>query len=163
MRGLVTSSARIIMLATGLLAAVLIVVAIGINEGEIVVLTTTDEQHRSHDTQVWIVELDGEPYLRAGNARVGWLARLRATPTVHLHRDGEESVYRALPQEVDGVRRRLNEAMSEKYGLADRFVGRFIDRSGSIPIRLVPAGDEPPGEAPAHDAGDALALEDDPS
>ena len=161
-RTLIISSARIIMIAVSALAGAVVLLALLINVGEVVVLETTDELARQHETQLWVVELEGTPYLRAGNPGVAWLARLRAHPLVELKRDGEFRRYRALPHEVEPVRERLAASMRAKYGLADRLIGSILDRSRAVPIRLVPAPHAPTGNSPREPGGGTGTLEDGP-
>jgi hypothetical protein len=110
--------------------------ALWIDEGEVVTLSTVDAESHVHHTQLWTVELDGSRYLRASTADVGWLARLRAHPAVELDFGGLRAEFSATPLEDTGLRTRVNQAMANKYGFADRVWGALGDRGASVPIRL---------------------------
>lgn len=138
-RGVMLRSARPVMIASGAVAAALVVCASLLDMGELVTLRTTDAAAREYQTQLWVVELDGERYLRAARRGSRWLARLRRVPRVTLEHDGEETMVRAYLEEDEGVRRRVNAAMAEKYGLADRLSCALCDCSRSVPVRLEPA------------------------
>lgn len=131
---------RIVMLVVGAVAASIVVGARLIDEGEVVQLTTVDARDADHITEVWIVDLPTGSYLRASSPDAAWLARLRERPLVTLLRDGRESRRRAVPDEDAETRKRVNEAMRAKYGLADDFWGRLSDFSNAVPVRLDPAG-----------------------
>ena len=51
-----------------------------------------------------------------------------------MTRNGERAAYRA--QIIDGLGDRLNAAMREKYGAADRVVSSVHDPEGIVAIRL---------------------------
>jgi hypothetical protein len=104
--------------------------------GEVVVLRTQDASGGVHETRLWVVEHEGRPWLRAGNADTGWLVRLQAQPQVEVVRGGETLRVRAVP--VAEARDRINELMNEKYGLADGYVCAFFPRESKIPVRLDP-------------------------
>jgi hypothetical protein len=128
--------------------AVVLLLALGIawwalemlaaESGEVVVLTTRDAADASHETRLWVVDLEGRAWLRAGSDVAGWYGRLAARPEVEVERAGMAGRYRAVP--VPEARERVNALMLEKYGLADRWIGFWFDRSDAIPIRLEPAG-----------------------
>jgi len=133
--------ARPIMLALGLFVFVLVAGALLVEEGEIVQLTTHDAALHELETQLWIVDLDGAEYLRAGRANARWLERIRVRPEVVLQR-GEESVPRlAVPLDDRELRRRVDAAMARKYGLSDRLFRLLRDAKGSVPVRLDPVKD----------------------
>lgn len=104
--------------------------------GERVTLRTTDAAGGTHDTPLWVVELEGDAWLRAGDRESGWVERLRAEPEVELRRDGEWRRYRAelAPERTEAV----SALMAEKYGLADRLVGLVRDPEASVAIHLEP-------------------------
>ncbi len=109
--------------------------------GEVVTLHTRGADAEWETTPLWIVEIDGSEYLRAGQPEgSGWVTRLRANPEVRLERDGQLREVRLI---ADGSQLQLvNQKMSERYGWADDFVGLMGDRSGSLPFRIEPA--QPP-------------------
>ena len=104
--------------------------------GEVVVLRTLDEVRRSHETRLWVVDRDGRPWIRAGNAGSGWFVRLQANPEVEVVREGETLRVRAVP--LPEARDRINDLMNEKYGFADSYICFFLPREKKIPVRLDP-------------------------
>ncbi len=131
------------MVGVAALCGVVVVAALLVPQGEVVTLHVLDSEGRSHPTQLWVVELDGVSYLRAGGPDTQWLARLRARPEVTLGHGtvGESPTrYRATAIDDDPVlRARLGEAMAAKYGMADSLWGWLGDRVRSVPIRLDPS------------------------
>jgi len=136
-RRMILTRVRLLMLAVGIVAAVVVLGAMSVNEGELVVLVTSDEASRHHETQLWVVDIDGHQYLRAGSPRAGWLARLEAEPLVVLTRNDQKSSFIARPQREDAaLRARVNRAMAAKYGFPDRVISYLTDRDRSVPIEL---------------------------
>jgi hypothetical protein len=130
---------KVLLLLAGLtVAAVVFVTAFGIDEGEVVNLSTVDARGAQFETQLWIIEQDGQLYLRAGRPAAHWLARLRAHPEVRIERGGTTHAYRAVPVDDPATREAVNRGMAEKYGQADRLIARIFDHSRSVPIRLEP-------------------------
>ena len=147
---------RTIMLALGLLAAALVSVALLVDEGEIVTLISRDDGGMEHETQLWIVQVDQTPYLRAANPEVEWLGRIESEPLVTIEREDEvRQLFLAATQTDQALKRRVNLAMAQKYGLADRIWGLLSSRSSATPIRLSPAplGSEPLSKRTAHENG----------
>lgn len=114
--------------------------------GERVTLRTRDAAGEAHTTPLWVVDLEGRPFLRAGDRESGWVARLRAEPEVALQRNGRWRRYRAEPAPTRTAE--VSELMAEKYGLADRVVGLVRNPEASLAIRLEPAPEPKRGSAP---------------
>jgi hypothetical protein len=124
-------------------------VALALPAGERVVLHTADEDGRGYESTLWVVELPGAGvYLRSGEPASHWLERLTLHPLVELERGGRTEHYRAVLAAEPEARSAVNAAMAEKYGVADRFVRRFVDMERSVPVRLEPIEDL--GHAPGH-------------
>jgi hypothetical protein len=121
-------------------AAAVVFLALAIPQGEVVTITTVDEAGGERDTQLWIVTLEEGQYLRASTPDNRWLAHLRERPVILLrpegayHESGER--YRALPGDDPQLRRRVNAAMSRKYGFADVLWGVLGDRAETVPILI---------------------------
>ena len=128
------------MVGVAALCAVVVIASLLVPEGEVVTLNVLDIEGREYPTQLWIVELGGVSYLRAGNPNSKWLARLRDRPEVTLGaaEAGEQPTpYLATPIDDDPAQRaRIGAAMAEKYGLADWLWSTIADRDRSVPIRL---------------------------
>jgi hypothetical protein len=132
---------RYLALAAGAVIVLVVVGVLWVDEGEVVTLTTVDDQGHSSVTGLWIVEIDGEVYLRAGSREARWLERIRARPVVELTRDGVVQKVRATPIEDAALRNAISWAMREKYGFIDAVLVRIIDHSESVPILLEPLAD----------------------
>jgi hypothetical protein len=122
----------------GGLVAVLVLGALAIDEGEVVALTTFDAEGKDHLTQLWIVDLEGDSYLRSSAPDNAWLERLRAQPEAILARGEEDRAVTATPVSNSELLSRVNRAMAEKYGASNRLYSALFDRSGSVPIRIEP-------------------------
>lgn len=107
--------------------------------GEVVVVTTTDAEGGAHETRLWVVDHDGAGWLRAGADISTWYRRLEASPEITVERAEQAAAYLARPDPTQ--RDAINALMLDKYGWAERYIGFFIDRSDSIPIRLEPRAD----------------------
>ena len=133
---------KILLVTVGAVVALLVVGSMAVDEGEVVTLTTLDAGGAAHETQLWVVEIEGQVYLRSASPDTEWLRRLRERPEVVLHRGDPETEipFRAVP--VDGAEDELHDAvdraMAEKYGAADRFYSRLFPRERSIAVRLEP-------------------------
>jgi len=134
----VWTSVRILLIAIGGLVAVLVLGAVSIDEGEVVALTTFDAEGRDYLTQLWIVDLEGQSYLRSAAPDNAWLERLRARPEAVLARGEEDRAIIATPVSSSELLGRVNRAMAEKYGASDRLYSVLFDHSGSVPVRIEP-------------------------
>ena len=133
---------RYLILLAGVLVVIVLLVSRWFDEGEVITLVTFDAEAQEFETGLWIVEVDGAPYLRAYSLQSAWLRRLTAIPDVQLTRDGEKGWYRATAVDDDVLRDRVAEAMGDKYGRLNQATQWFRDTSGSVPIRLEPLGED---------------------
>jgi hypothetical protein len=129
---------RALLLAVGIAVAAIVIASNTQDEGEVVTLITRNGSAADYDTQLWIVDWNGQLYLRAGSPRAHWLERLRANPLVTLKRQGETLAFTALPKDDPETRAAVNDHMAAKYGYADRLWGHLGDRRRSVPILLEP-------------------------
>jgi hypothetical protein len=125
-------------LIVGILLAAVAIAAATIDEGEVVQLTTYDARAHAHQTDLWIVDVDGRRYVRADLPGADWLERLRAHPEVRLRRDDVEERVTARPVDDPGVRDAVARAMAEKYGLVDDLVGILRNEAAVVPVVLEP-------------------------
>jgi hypothetical protein len=105
--------------------------------GENVVLRTADAGGSTHETSLWVQDLDGSEWLRAGSTESGWYQRLVERPLVEVKRKDRWRHYRAIPtpHRTDEV----NSAMARKYAWADWLVGLLRNPEDTVAIRLEPA------------------------
>jgi len=124
------------MLILGLLIGGVIAGVMLVDEGELVTLRTQGPDGAHYDTQLWVIDQEGELYLRAHFPGAKWLTRLRNHPEVELRRGDASHSFLALPVEDPEVRRAVNRAMTAKYGFADRLASALWDPGKSIPVHL---------------------------
>jgi len=123
------------MLLAGLLIAALLLVVMVPDKGEVVRLITNDEAGEHRETELWIAEVDGQSYFRASSPDSRWLVRLRSEAPARLERDGHSVEIETMVEDDPQIRARLDRAMSEKYGLADRLWG-LMRASDCVAIRV---------------------------
>jgi hypothetical protein len=123
-------------LLIGLLVGGLIAGFLLIDEGELVTVHTRGPDGREFETQLWVIEEEGEFYLRAHYAGAKWLARIRQHPEVELSRGKARNAFIARPLDDPQLRDAVNQAMAAKYGLADRLASALWSPEKSIPVHL---------------------------
>ena len=127
----------LVVLVALVLAFGLFYVALG-ESGEVVVLETSDTEG-THETRLWVVDDDGAAWLRTGDPRSPWLARLRARPEVAVTRGGERREYRARVVDDAATRERINALTLEKYGWRESSLRAMgMGPEGTTPVRLEP-------------------------
>ncbi len=129
---------RQIILILGILLAVVALGSAWVDEGEVVQLTTYDARAHQHETDLWIVDVDGRRYVRADLPGADWLERLNAQPEAELRRDGVAE--RVIARSVDdpGVREAVARAMTEKYGFLDQLTGVLRNEDVVVAVTLEP-------------------------
>ena len=142
---------KILLVAVAGVVALLVLGSMAVDEGEVVTLTTQDGGGATHDTQLWVVEIDGQLYLRSASPENDWLRRLRARPEVILKRGEDKLAFRAFAVDGDEVLGEVNRAMEQKYGATDDFYSRLFPRERAVAVRLEPADHE--GELAGEHAG----------
>jgi hypothetical protein len=114
---------------------------IAAESGEVVVLTTVDENGALQQTRLWVVDREGQQWLRAGVKQSDWFVRMQANNLIKVERKGVTRAYLAVPD--PSVYEEINDLMNEKYGWADRYTGFLFGRDASVPINLQVAPAEP--------------------
>ena len=104
--------------------------------GEVVEVETFDDRGRKFSTSLWIVDLYGDTWIRAGDPDSAWVQRLRVNPEVAMTREGARATYHA--EIVEDFAERINDGMREKYGRADQLISTIHDDEAVLAIRLVP-------------------------
>ena len=130
---------KVMLRVLGLFVALVVVVMglqmIASETGEVVVVTTQDETGVRSETRLWIVEHEGNRWLRSGGGAASrWYQQLLANPQLELLRGTTRYYHRAMP--VPDMQATVNDLMSEKYGWADSYIGFLFGREDSIAIRL---------------------------
>jgi len=107
---------------------------------EVAVLRTFSADGHAHDTKLWVVDHQGQPWLRGARPNLRWLERIRENPQVELVRRGSGTAYTATVVETEEAKRAVDAAMLEKYGWIDRWYELLV-RFDPIPVRLDPPAD----------------------
>jgi hypothetical protein len=134
---------RLLILILGLVLAAVAIASGWVDEGEVVQLTTYDARDHEHETDLWIVDVDGIRYVRADLPGADWLERLRANPEAELRRNGDLERVRAAPVDDPAVRAEVERAMAAKYGMLDRLVGVIRDEAKAVAVRIEPTSAAP--------------------
>jgi hypothetical protein len=102
---------------------------------KVIEVVTQDADGDLRETKVWLVLVDGEPYLRTGDTR--WLENLRRDPNLVLRIEGRE--YEARVEEVPGdeIVEKVDRASLEKYGWQERMIHPFRMSKPEI-LKLLP-------------------------
>ncbi len=102
---------------------------------EVVVLRTESSDGTPRETRLWVVDVDGVPWLHS--AGPVWTARMSGRPEVELKRGDQWHRYVAVAR--PGEHPQVDRALRDKYGVADRWV-RFIAPCGedTLAVRLEP-------------------------
>ena len=108
---------------------------------EVVQLRTVDSEGHPHDTKLWIVDHEGQPWVRAARPTLGWVTRIRSNPRVELVRGGEVRPYTAVIVDSPEQKQAIDTSISAKYGMIDRWY-EFLVRHQTV-IRLDPGGAPP--------------------
>jgi len=130
---------RILGIAVIAFVGLMILQMVASESGEVVVLSTLNDDGKPEETRLWIVDIEDTQYLRAGQPGSGWFARLQATPRVALARGEARGAYDAVPEPER--RDEVNALMRRKYGWADQFIELLFGREDAIPVGLQPAFD----------------------
>jgi len=118
----------------GLFAGLFLLQIIASESGEVVVLHTA-EGAGTATTRLWVVEHDGDLWLRSGGGESGWYARLQADARIKLERGGRTLLCVAEPEPA--MRDVINDLMAAKYGWRDRVIGIMVGgRDAAIPVRV---------------------------
>ena len=129
---------RQIILVLGILLAAVAIGSAWVDEGEVVQLTTYDAREHPHETDLWIVDIDGRHYVRSDLPGADWLERLTANPEVELQRDSVKERMTARRVDDPALREAVARAMAEKYGYLDRLTGVLRNEDIVVPVILEP-------------------------
>jgi hypothetical protein len=112
-------------LAAGLLALLLVIpiaTLVLAELAEVVVIRNVDPPGSPFETRIWIVDDEsGHAWLRGGGQK-RWTERTIAAETVEIRRREAWGTYRVEEVRGAAARTAVNEAMRDKYGLADRLL-----------------------------------------
>jgi len=104
---------------------------------EVVEVRTLDDQSEAIITRVWIVDDDGQQYLRSGNGTSGWFERIQENATFEVTRNGKTDIYTAEFRR--DKRDHINALMHEKYTWGDSLISLMTgSRDAAIPVELHP-------------------------
>jgi hypothetical protein len=101
----------------------------------VVEVVTRDADGALRETKVWLVLVDGVPYLRTSESR--WLENLRRDPDLVLRIEGRDYELRAEEVPGDAIVEQVDRATLEKYGWQERMIHVFRMRKPEV-LRLLP-------------------------
>ena len=84
---------------------------------------TQDEDGDRRETKIWVVVVDGEPFIRTGDTR--WFKNLERGSSLSLLLDDKEYPARAMKVSDAKLVETVHQTFREKYGFQDRLVGLF--------------------------------------
>ena len=124
---------KIVGVLVGLFVLLNVVIFTASESGEVVVVTTQADGE-THDSRLWVVDLEGDQWLRSGSDAALWYQRMLKEPQVQVTRDGATFSATVVPD----VSRRdaVNKLMNEKYGMADDLIAMLFGREDAIPLKL---------------------------
>jgi len=123
-------------------AAVVAATYVAGEQTEVARLETRDELGKEWVTKLWVVDIEGVPWVRVANPTRAWYLRLLANPRVELERGGRREARLAAPDDSPATHAIVDEAFAEKYGWVDAWYG-LIARRNAVPIRLNPVAADP--------------------
>jgi hypothetical protein len=95
---------------------------------------TRDADGSERVTTIWLVVVDGQPYIRTGSS--SWFENVERDPNVALRIEGQDHPVRAeLVPESDPTWERAQQAFRDKYGWSDRLL---LPGMGTNILRAVP-------------------------
>jgi hypothetical protein len=106
-----------------------------VKDVETVQILTTDEDGDARDTTIWLAVVDGQGYIRTGNTH--WKANIERNPDVTLRIGETEYALRAEFVSDPAQKTRVEQALHDKYGFSDSFIGIFRIGDPQI-MHLVP-------------------------
>jgi hypothetical protein len=86
---------------------------------------------------MWVVDVDGRPFVRIGRPGRGWGERAKAHPDVELIRGDVTTPCTVAVVEDAALLRRVDDAFARKYGWVDWWYGVVV-RSHAVALRLDP-------------------------
>lgn len=102
-------------------------------DADVVRIVTLDADGDERDKPVWIVFVDGAPYVRTNDSR--WLANIRRGSPVALRLDAAERPVSAEEVADGEAAARVEEAFKEKYGFVQRVMSFLRIREPTV-LRL---------------------------
>jgi hypothetical protein len=131
---------RHVMLGFALLVLGVVGVALWMDEGEVVTLTTTDADGHRFETELWITDYAGHLYVRGAPNRA-WVKRLQQQPLVELEGAGRSGSYQARTVRDAAVVAAVEASMQAKYGAVELVAETVFEPREPLAIRLDPVDD----------------------
>jgi hypothetical protein len=127
----------------GVLVLFSVVLIVASEAGEVVVIRSTSDGE-TLETRIWVIDA-ADGLLVRGTDSKAWVLAARQAGEVELERDGIARRYHVIEQTGADARRRINDLMRAKYGLADRMIGwlRDYDSTVSLKLKLIEAPPPP--------------------
>lgn len=105
---------------------------------EVVEMHTLDDQGEPMITRLWVVDDEGQQYLRSGNGSSLWFERIQDNGSFELTRDGKTEVYTGVLRR--DKRDHINALMHQKYTWSDSLISAVTGAADkAIPVELHPS------------------------
>jgi hypothetical protein len=113
---------------------------LALESGGVAIVSTTAPDGSIRETHVWYVEPDGELWVEAGTPENPWYVDVQRDPRLDFRSEGRSGDHSAEILAGDFAHDRIRSLIRAKYGIRDWWVGWLVDTSGSVAVRLHPAG-----------------------
>lgn len=113
-----------------------VVTLVALEGKEVVVLRTVDAHGVRRETRTWVADEAGDAWIEAANAGRPFLLAIKENPEIEMRRRGTVRRCHAVVLPNPEGHQRIRQLLAEKYGWADRWIGRLTDTAGSLAIRL---------------------------
>ena len=105
---------------------------------EVVEMQTLDDQGEPMITRLWIVDDEGQQYLRSGNGTSLWFERIQENANFEVTRNDKTQVYTAVFR--PDMRDHINALMHQKYTWGDSLISMITGSAKeAIPVELHPS------------------------
>tara|TARA_R110002167_G_scaffold13893_4_gene57043 strand:+ start:23316 stop:23723 length:408 start_codon:yes stop_codon:yes gene_type:complete len=114
------------------------VVQVASERVEVVEMHTLDDQGEPMVTRLWVVDDEGQQYLRSGNGTSLWFERIQENGNFEVTRNGKTAVYTGVLRR--DKRDHINALMHQKYTWGDSLISAVTGASDkAIPVELHPS------------------------
>ena len=114
------------------------VVQVASERVEVVEMYTLDDQGEPMVTRLWVVDDEGQQYLRSGNGTSLWFERIQENGNFEVTRNGKSAVYTGVLRR--DKRDHINALMHQKYTWGDSLISAVTGaRDKAIPVELHPS------------------------
>lgn len=122
---------------TALLAALVVAQHLAAERVEVIEVHGLDPDGSIVTTRLWVVDHEGDMYVRVGADGSGWYTRMQANPQFEMTRGDKTTLVTAVSR--PDKRELINALMQDKYTWGDTLISGLVGgREGATPILLKP-------------------------